>query len=255
MKLLLSLIIVAFIASAAHSQSYVKSLPKGAVVLETRTIPVPVNRDRELVLWMLDPKKNPNGYAPDEIYTCPDYTRGSYFSGPLRVSLVDTQAGTIINTVSITKDYEEGADYFDIPYAIRKGYQYFVPAQTKSGVEVKPTIMRLQDYNGDGEALEFALFDAMACMGLETSLIGYSKSQDKVIQYPIGLEVVEGAKRSKTTTKWVDYLFSKKSQRPGYWQFEIDYRGRGGTLDKWEVRYLPTEERFAAKLVVIPDEQ
>jgi hypothetical protein len=40
--------------------------------------------------------------------------------------------------------------------------------------EGKPAIMRMRDYNGDGKALEFALFDALACMGLETTLIGYS---------------------------------------------------------------------------------
>jgi hypothetical protein len=43
--------------------------------------------------------------------------------------------------------------------------------------------MCLRDHNGDGDALEFALFDAPACMGLETTLVGYSRARDKVIQY------------------------------------------------------------------------
>jgi hypothetical protein len=204
---------------------------------------------------MLNPKKNPNNYAPDETYTCPDNSRGSYYSGPLRTSLVDAKTGTIINTVIVTKDYEEGADSFDIPYAIRRGYHYQVPRTTKSGVEVKPVIMRLQDYNGDGDALEFALFDAVACMGLQTSLIGYSKSQDKVLAYPISVETIAGNKHSTSITKWADYLFSNKPTRPGHWKFEIDYRGRGGSLDQWEVRYVPAKEHFEARLKVFPGDQ
>jgi hypothetical protein len=39
----------------------------------------------------------------------------------------------------------------------------------------KPKIMLLKDYNGDGEALEFALFDAWTCSDLVTTLIGYSR--------------------------------------------------------------------------------
>jgi hypothetical protein len=123
--------------------------------------------------------------------------------------------------------------------------------QPRKGVEAKPTIMWLRDYNGDGKAFEFALFDAEACMGLQTTLIGYSEKQDRVIQYPVSLEVTEGPKRSERVSPWADYLFSKKPLRPGYWKYEIDYRGRAGTLDKWEVRYNSARERFEGKLISI----
>ena len=203
---------------------------------------------------MLNPKKNPNGHKPDETYSCPDYTRGSYYSGPTHVSLLDPATNRIINTINVSEDYEDGADSFDLPYAIRKGYYYRVAATTRRGAEARPTIMWLRDYNGDGKAFEFVLFDAEACMGLQTTLIGYSEKQDRVIQYPIKLDVIEGAKRSTRVTPWADYVFNKKPLRPGFWKYEIDYRGRAGSLDKWEVRYDAARERFAGKLTIVPGE-
>jgi hypothetical protein len=154
----------------------------------------------------------------------------------------------------VARDYEEPNDEFDLPYALRKGYYYEVPKSTSSTLEVKPTIMLLKDYNGDGNALEFALFDAEACMGLATTLIGYSEQQDRVIQYPTELLVIEKGKRSNTTNLWPDYLMRKAPVRPGYWKYEIDYRGRGGTLDQWEVRYNAKKERFEGTLTVVADE-
>jgi hypothetical protein len=238
-------------AAYALAQPAARGLPKGAVVVETRKLYSASHGNRELVLWMLNPKKNPNGYAPDDTYSCPDYSRGSYYSGPTHVSLLDPVTNRIINTINVSEGYEDGTDSFDLPYAIRRGYYYRVAAATKNGIEARPTIMWLRDYNGDGKAFEFALFDAVACMGLQTTLIGYSEKQDRVIQYPIKLDVIEGAKRSHRVTPWADYLFNKKAIRPGYWKYEIDYRGRAGSLDKWEVRYNPLKEQFEGKLISI----
>jgi hypothetical protein len=220
-------------------------------VLETRKLPSAKHPDRELVLWMVNPKKYPNGYGADEPYTCPDQSRGSYYSGATRVSLVNSATRSIINTVKIE---EEGGKSFDLPYAIRRGYYYRVDTTVRKGVETKPTIMWLKDYNSDGKVLEFALFDAVACMGLQTTLIGYSEKQDRVIQYPVNLEVIEGSKRSNKVMLWADYLFSNKPRRPGNWKFEVDYSGRGGSLDKWEVRYNPTKEVFEGTLTIVPGE-
>jgi hypothetical protein len=109
--------------------------------------------------------------------------------------------------------------------------------------------MWLKDYNGDGKAWEFALFDAQACMGLATTLIGYSERQDKVIQYQTQLAVTGSkGKRSTITEEWTDYLFSKKPVGPGTWKYEIDYRGRGGSLDKYEIHYDKQAERFKGTL-------
>ena len=243
------LLIVCFLGITATSsaQTTVRGLPKAAVIIESRKLPV---SNRTLVLWMLSPKKNPTSYAMGDTYSCPDYTRGSHYSGATRVSLLNPVTNRIINTIKISGPYEEGGDSFDLPYAIRAGFYYRVVPRPRDG-EAKPTIMWLQDYNGDGKALEFALFDAEACMGLQTTLIGYSEKQDRVIQYPVSLEIVEGSKRSNTVSPWADYLFSKKPLSPGYWKYEIDYRGRAGSLDKWEVRYKPAKELFEGKLISI----
>lgn len=254
MAKLLIIVGLLFLATSSFAQSGIRGLPAGAVVVETRKLISAKHADRALVLWMLNPKKNRTGYERDDIYACPDQSRGSHYSGPTRVSLLNSATRTIINTVKIAAEPEEGGDTFDVPYAIRMGYYYRVEAPVKRGVEAKPTIVWLKDYNGDGKALEFAFFDAVACMGLQTTLIGYSEKQDRVLQYPVNLEVIEGAKHSNRVTLWADYLFSAKPRRPGYWEYEIDYRGRGGSLDKWEVRYNPAKERFEGTLTVVPGE-
>jgi hypothetical protein len=241
-------------ATTAFAQVNYSWLPKGAVVLEARQLTAAQRQNRMLVLWMLNPKKNPNNYKSDDPYTCPDGTRGSYYSGPTRVSLIDSSTSSLINTLKVLRDYEEPDDEVDLPYAIRKGYYYQVPGRAPATMEVKPTIMLLKDYNGDGKALEFALFDAEACMGLATTLIGYSEKQDRVIQYPLQLEVIEKGKHSTTTNLWPDYLMKKDPVKPGYWKYEIDYRGRGGSLDKWEVRYNAEKEWFEGTLTQLADE-
>ena len=246
---LLAILLSGFFAGHALGQTNIHGLPKGSTIVETRALPSTAHANRSLVLWMINSKRNPRDPL-DEVYSCPEYTRGSHYSGATRVSLIDSAAGKIINTVKISADQSE-EDSFDLPYAIRKGYYYRVPARVKTGFEAKPNLIWLRDYNGDGKPLEFALFDAQACMGLQTTLIGYSAKQDRVIQYSINLEVFEGTKRSSTVTPWADYLFSSKPVRPGYWQYEIDYRGRGGSLDKWEVRYNAAKEQFEGKLTMI----
>jgi hypothetical protein len=51
----------------------------------------------------------------------------------------------------------------------------------------------------------------------------------------------------------VDYLFSKGPVSPGYWKYAIDYRGRAGSLDTYEVRYLPPAGKFTGQLTSTPD--
>lgn len=216
-------------------------LAEWAKIIETQS----VTPNRSLILWMVRPEKHPRD-TPGDPYTCPEYTRGNYYSGATRVSLVDPQTHKVVNTVKVM---QEEADEFDLPYHIRSDYYYRVEGVPKE-TEGNPTIMWLKDYNGDGKAWEFALFDAQACMGLATTLIGYSERQDKVIQYQTHLAVTDSkGKRSTTTEQWTDYLFSKKPVGPGTWKYEIDYRGRGGSLDKYDVHYDKQAERFEGKLV------
>jgi hypothetical protein len=246
----LSLCLLVLLGSAALSQAADYGLPPGAQVIEVQPIQSAKHPHRALMLWMLNPLKVPRD-NPDDIYTCPEYTRGSHYSGPTRVSLVDPQTKAISNTIKILNF--EGRDTFDIPYRIESGHYYHVPG-VPQGKEGTPTIMLLKDYNGDGRAGEFALFDAIACMGLPTTLIGYSEAQDRVRQYPVTLTVISGNQKSTRTSLWVDYLFSQRPASPGFWKYSIDYRGRAGTLDAYEVRYRPAEEKFTGQRISTADD-
>ncbi len=235
------------------AQEKLESLPKGALVLESKQIG-PINGEsRTIVIWMLNPKRNPLTYKRDEPYTCPDQTRGSYYEGPARVSLLDSTSKKVINTIKVSSYDSEPDDILDLPYDIRRGYYYRVDKVSPRTAQGKPTIIWLRDLNGDGKALEFALYDAPACMGLQTTLIGYSEKQDKVIQYPLQLEVTEDGKRSTWNSFWADYLLTNKPTRPGQWKYEVDYRGRGGSLDKWEVKYNASKEQFEGTVVRVSD--
>jgi hypothetical protein len=162
-----------------------------------------------------------------------------YHEGPVRVSLVDARSGRLINTVAVRTDYE---DTFRLPTCIRKGLYHIEGVSGEE--EGTPTIIWLKDYNGDGEPLEFALFDQQSAMTCATSLFGYSTRQDRVVQYQIQLSGPSGM----TTVCWLDGLFAEKPVEPGHWEYQIDYRGRGGNLDKYSVRYGP-QEFFRAELV------
>ena len=77
-------------------------LPAEALIVHSATLKAPA--DRALILWMLNPEKHPWD-ADEGDYGCPSYTRGSYYSGPTRVSLVNTKTSTIINTVEVKQEY------------------------------------------------------------------------------------------------------------------------------------------------------
>jgi len=216
-------------------------LPPGAVVIELAT----VRADRELVLWMVKPTRFDRGpNTNDNPYTCPERSRGHHYIGPTRVSLVEPATKRVLNTVPI-HPYKE--DSFDVPYRIVPGYSYRVPG-AKPGEEGQPKLLDLRDFNGDGLPLEAAFYDAQACMGLLTTLVGYSPKRDRVVQYPVELRVSGGGKARTETNLWVDYLFSYKPVSPGRWTYEIDYRGRAGSLDAYDIRYVPAEERFRGTL-------
>lgn len=245
MRLGIFLICALFLISppAASGQGQDYGLPAGAFIVETRAVPP----DRALVLWMLEPTKHPRE-STDEFYSCPEETRGSYWRGPTRVSLVDTASNSVINTVKIKDGSDNASDEFDLPYLIRADSYYHVEG-VKGGQEGKPTVIRLRDYNGDGKAQEFALFDADGCMALSTLLVGYSGRQDRVILYPVRLTVLDQGRRSTEVGDWAPFLFHEKPESPGHWSFVVDYRGRGGTLDRYEFRYDGRAEEFVGEVV------
>ncbi|MCK5475682.1 MAG: hypothetical protein KAI71_03825 [Candidatus Pacebacteria bacterium] len=77
---------------------------------------------------MIDPEKNEK---TDDLYTCPEVTRGSYYQGRTRVSLVDLEKMKIINTIKIISSLTN-KDEFYIPYQIRDDMGlYFVREKTQ----------------------------------------------------------------------------------------------------------------------------
>ena len=101
-------------------------VPSDAVIIEEQSLGSKKHPDRALILWMVNPTKNPSDAQanPEAPYMCPDETRGSYYSGPTRVSLLNTRTRTVINTIEIKYGHFEGMggienkeDSFAIPYA------------------------------------------------------------------------------------------------------------------------------------------
>ncbi len=225
-------------------QIFAQVFPKSAVILEKQN----VTATRQMILWMPNPTKHPRD-EEDDLYTCPDETRGHYYSGKTKVSLIDLKTKKIINTIEIEGIGISSDDTtLDLPYLIKRGY-YSVPRIDKNK-EGAPVLMELKDYNADGKSLEFALFDAVACMGLPSTLIGYSEKQDKVIQYETELKTEEETAKHY----WIDYFFGHEADKQGVWKYEIDYRGRGGALEKYEFRYDKSREIFYGTRVRIFEE-
>jgi hypothetical protein len=224
------------------------AFPEGAMVLESRALPPSAHSNRALVLWMEHPQKRPRfdeGFKPTpemNVYSCPEETRGSFYSGPTRISLLDTMTNKIINTVQVKGSFDNG-DVFDIPYMIHPKY-YRVDPPLKTG-EGKPIILDLKDYNGDGKALEFALFDAGSCTVLLIQLIGYSLRQDRVIQFPI--QLLNWEEEGKITKGlWLDRVFLQKPTRPGLWEYMVPERFCD--IPTYLVRYDPAQEGFVGNV-------
>ncbi len=224
-------------------QSGISDLPKDATIVERRPLSIVGYPTRELVMWMINPQRTPSFYSrgKSDPYTCPEFTRGSYLSGPLRVSLVDTQTTSILNTVNIS-DWQ-GHDSVDIPYAILKNRFYRTEKESEK-VESKPIIMWLHDHLGTGQPLQFGLFDALACMGLRTAVIGYNPKSDRVQQYEAIFRLSEDGKERTVTTTWIDYLLDFKPVARSHWKYQIDYTGRCGSLDRYDFRFVPSADRF-----------
>jgi hypothetical protein len=213
---------------------FAETLPKSALILEKRM----VTANRKMVLWMNHPTKHPRSPDEDDQYTCLEFTRGHYYSGTAKVSLINTATKHLINTINIQPDE------LDLPYLIQRDFYYIVPKIGKRK-EGKPVLMNLKDYNNDGKAREFVLFDlSIGCGDLATTLIGYSEKQDKVIQYQRELKTDNDIYKEY----WVDILFLHHPNKQGVWKYEIDYRGQAGALNKYEIRYDKKREIFYGTL-------
>jgi len=87
-------------------------------------------------------------------------------------------------------------------------------------------------------------------MGLQTTLIGYSRHQDRVIHYPLEIKYRRGEKAWAKKSLWLEYIFAKKPITPGHYSFEVDYRGRGGSVQSYVISYDQSLERFRGTCAV-----
>src|SRR5262245_36590930 len=79
-------------------------LPNGAVILDQEAVPAWAHRDRRLLFWVLPPPGSPlsaKDTAGEIEYTCPLETSGHSRLLPARVSLADTRARRIVNTIPV----------------------------------------------------------------------------------------------------------------------------------------------------------
>jgi hypothetical protein len=192
-------------------------LPEKAMIVEQVDLSGAVDRPRALVLWMSNPQRVLRD--PTKEYGCSEATTGDHFSGPTRVSLIDTKQNVVLNTIGVHRG-TSSADMFDIPFRIKPAL-YEVPTLDASG-QGRPMILNARDYNGDGIAAEFIFYDAKPtpCGEAETTLIGYSAQSDAVVHYPVESTIETGATlqlwamRADVSFDSVRQLFVQKSLSP-----------------------------------------
>lgn len=191
-----------------------KLLPAGAAVIETARLNLKSGKPRVLVLWMANRERvvrhHGDGYCAENVY-------GDYWSGPTRISLVDSSRKTLINTIEVRSD-PDGTDgpagVFRVPFLVGSTYYHVArPGGNKEGV---PRILWMRDLTGEGVRGQFVLFDYLACGIAATAVFGYSVRADKAAQFPA--ETVTSRHRPEISG-WIPQVFEIKPARPGYWRF------------------------------------
>lgn len=195
------LAVAAFFGNAfAGEEALAPLLPPGAQIIETKDISDIAGKRRLLVLWMTDATKvhEPEEYCGTAVY-------GDYWKGTGGLSVVDTVDRKAISTISLNR--------IQLPFYV-EGYYYHVPRadQTHKG---KPELLHLSDITGEGQPLQFVLYEYSACGIASGEVFGYRAVTDAVVHYQI--EVVEGKKRH--TESSVENIFDHRAVRPGYWNF------------------------------------
>jgi hypothetical protein len=230
-------------------------LPAGSLIVEIAK----ATATRSIICWI----KNPHiEVSTDEDYSCPTVTSGTgYFTGKIFFSLIDTRAKRLINSLEVDPDIV-------IPYAILNpeyasmlgGLKY----HAKGGTETKPgmaQVLFLDDYNGDGTKNEFAIYEQYSCVACVSSLYGYSVKGDSLIHYPCLLNVTESNSSGTGDTSyteiqyWPDHAFQFKADKDDSIVFDMDYRGRAATFDRYALHYNKLAERFEGTLQRLTDEQ
>ena len=186
---------------------------------------------------MLRPTKHSGG----EEY-CGTTVDGDYWEGPARLSLMDSTAARLLNTVAISGR----GDSFRLPFFVSSTY-YHVP-HANAEKKGTPEILYLQDLTGRGVASEFVLFMYDACGIVSTGVSGYDARSDRVLQYPVEVQKADG----KHAGLWAEQIFATKPARPGYWNFTWA-PGHGAEYSVHEeVSFDASRQTFVEKQTIVP---
>ncbi len=232
----------------------VTALPKEATVIECQPVSG-TDASRSLVLWMVSPEKKPE-HDPEQVWPCTTYSRGNHYTGPTRVSLLDPDAGDLLNTMEMYDPIED-VDTFDIPYHIPDrtsdagAFTYHVPNPSGPHKAGKPRILDLVDLNGDDMAHEFYLAVTENCALTMYAVFGLNADTSRLVQHEVDLRIFEHGEATKDTFGWLDNwpLFgAAKGETPGVFTWQVDLRGRGGCLDSYDVRWSDARQEFLGAL-------
>ena len=97
MKKIIFILASSFLLFSAVQAQQKFNLLQDSLIIETHR----VTAQRELVLWMEEAQKHPR--RGDKFYSCPDETRGSYYEGKTRISLIDTQTQKLSTPLKLRK--------------------------------------------------------------------------------------------------------------------------------------------------------
>lgn len=242
-------------------------LPDKAIVIDEKQINYR-GRQRTLVAWMENWDVHIN---PDNQYTCPDVTAGKgYLRGKLSISLVDEQKKKLINTISVREHnewnkgrdtivYDQSGEYIEYPFSIANpksrsemgGLVYFAKGGTDT-TEARADMLRFVDFNNDGKALEFAFFKQWSCVGKASTLLAYNPITDSLEWLEWHLDHIDDVNGNDSsyseTTHWMGHAMIFKFQKNGILNYEMDYRGRGGELIRFYLRYDKATNRYSGRV-------
>jgi hypothetical protein len=209
-RLLAAMFLLLYEGRSQTVQHVERLLPASAKILETAEVGSKNGRKRQLVFWMQDPKRV---VRPSGIGYCGDIVEGDHWIGPARLSLVDSNLENIINTVRISSREVSESDDIPIPFWVSNNY-WIIPSPGPNR-EGRPKILALRDLTGEGFANQFVLFLYDACGIVSTSVVGYSKQMDRVLQYRV--ELSEKGENPHSDF-WIEQVFARPPMAPGRWK-------------------------------------
>jgi len=200
---------------------------------------------------MLHPKKVMSQHDG----SCQDSVYGDHWLGPARLSLIDHRSKAAINTIEIRGHHwvdRVPQDEFAIPFHLEMSClarMYYRAPGWGTGGRGAPRIMTLRDLTGEGIAGQFVLHEYINCGSSFTSVLGYSESADRAVQYSVASSDGVGAPQVMT---WVPYSFGVAPLRPGYWKFTHE---PGYGADSWidqEIIFNKPSQVFVRRVKVRP---